>query len=129
MIEPPPLDPLDGLEIVVEGTFTVGKLSMVPSRRFRMGKNMFDIDIVVEDFEGGPQVTYAPTTDDEIKTEIYDHDDDEEALDLSKIQAEAEAAEKEAEEAAAEARRKAEKMEMLRKKAEEAMARRKQKNQ
>ncbi|CAJ1940102.1 unnamed protein product [Cylindrotheca closterium] len=133
MIEPPPLDPLDGLEVVVEGTFTVGKLNMVPSRRFRKGKNMFDIDIVVEDFECGPQISYAPTTDDEAETgsddDDNDDDDDDEALDFSKIQAEAEAAEKEAEAAAAEARRKAEKMEMLRKRAQEAMAKRKQKKQ
>jgi hypothetical protein len=37
IIAPPPLDPLDGLEVIVGGTFTVGKLQMVPSRRFRLG--------------------------------------------------------------------------------------------
>ena len=42
IIAPPPLDPLDGLEVIVGGTFTVGKLQMVPSRRFRLGQNMFD---------------------------------------------------------------------------------------
>ncbi|KAL3944367.1 MAG: hypothetical protein SGBAC_001571 [Bacillariaceae sp.] len=139
MIEPPPLDPLDGLEVVVEGTFTVGKLSMVPSRRFRPGKNMFDIDIVVEEYTGpAPHVIYAPTIDDGVETDRDGggdsdsdsaSDGDEEGLDLSKMQAEAEAAEKEAVEAAAEAQRKAEKMEILKKRAEEAMARRKQKKQ
>ena len=127
MIEPPPLDPLDGLEVVVEGTFTVGKLRMVPSRRLRTGKNMFDTQIVVKEFEGGSKVSYAPTTDDD--SESDGKDNEEETMDLAKIQAEAEAAEKEAEAAAAEAKRKAEKMEMLKKRAEEAMARRKQKKQ
>jgi folate-binding Fe-S cluster repair protein YgfZ len=41
IIQPPPLDPLDGLEVIVGGTFTVGRLRMIPSRRLRAGLNMF----------------------------------------------------------------------------------------
>eukprot|EP00579_Thalassiosira_antarctica_P016165 CAMPEP_0201939182 /NCGR_PEP_ID=MMETSP0903-20130614/42692_1 /ASSEMBLY_ACC=CAM_ASM_000552 /TAXON_ID=420261 /ORGANISM="Thalassiosira antarctica, Strain CCMP982" /LENGTH=760 /DNA_ID=CAMNT_0048480645 /DNA_START=50 /DNA_END=2329 /DNA_ORIENTATION=+ len=34
IMQPPPLDPLHNLEIVVGGTYTVGRLISVPSRRF-----------------------------------------------------------------------------------------------
>ena len=117
MIEPPPLDPLDGLEVIVEGTFTVGTLKMVPSRRLRTGQNMFDSKIEVEDFQDPPiSISYNSPP---VRIE-----EDEE---ISQIQAEVEKAAAEAEAAAAEAKRKAEKMELLRKRAEEAMARRKNK--
>ena len=117
MIEPPPLDPLDGLEVIVEGTFTVGTLKMVPSRRLRTGQNMFDSKIEVEDFQDPPiSIAYNSPP---VRIE-----EDEE---ISQIQAEVEKAAAEAEAAAAEAKRKAEKMELLRKRAEEAMARRKNK--
>eukprot|EP00957_Ditylum_brightwellii_P142197 10833355-Ditylum_brightwellii.AAC.1 len=32
MIAPPPLDPLDGLEVIVGGTYTVGTLRQVSTR-------------------------------------------------------------------------------------------------
>eukprot|EP00980_Cylindrotheca_fusiformis_P015873 scaffold4637_cov128-Cylindrotheca_fusiformis.AAC.44 len=117
-IEPPPLDPLDGLEVIVEGTFTVGKIKMVPSRRLPRGTNMFDHEVQVEDFkfEPFPQTPAAKSTETE--------DDD---RDLADIQESAEKAAAEAEAAAADARRKAEKMEILRQRAKEAMARRKNK--
>jgi hypothetical protein len=118
MIEPPPLDPLDGLEVIVGGTFTVGKLRMIPSRRFRKGRNMFDDKVVVEELEGSEELIVVKPT-----KESSDE------ADLEEIQAEAEKAKAEAEEALAKANRKVEKMEMLKKRAEEAMARRKNKKQ
>eukprot|EP00977_Amphora_coffeiformis_P024829 scaffold17309_cov118-Amphora_coffeaeformis.AAC.1 len=45
LVKPPPMDPLDGLEVILEGTFTVGTLRSIPSRRFPRGKNMFVEDI------------------------------------------------------------------------------------
>jgi len=42
IIAPPPLDPLDGLEVIIGGTFTLCKLQMVPSRWFGLGQNMFE---------------------------------------------------------------------------------------
>jgi folate-binding protein YgfZ len=116
MIEPPPLDPLDGLEVIVGGTFTVGKLRMIPSRRFRKGRNMFDDKVVVEELEGSEELIVVKPT-----KESSDE------ADLEEIQAEK--AKAEAEEALAKANRKVEKMEMLKKRAEEAMARRKNKKQ
>jgi folate-binding protein YgfZ len=120
MIEPPPLDPLDGLEVIIQGTFTVGTIKMIPSRRWRDGKNMFDTTIEVKDFENEPRIV----ADLGSNTNGIEDDDDER---LSQIQAEAEKAVVEAETAAAEAQRKAEKMEMLKKRAEEAMAKRRAK--
>lgn len=119
-IEPPPLDPLDGLEVIIEGTFTVGTIKMVPSRRFRRGLNMFEPDVEVEDFE------HESIQENPEAKSIDNNDFDQ---DLSQIQEDAEKAAAEAAAAAGEASRKAEKMEVLKKKAAEAMARRKQKQQ
>lgn len=119
LIEPPPLDPLDGMEVIVGGSFTIGKLKMIPSRGIRMGSNKFVDSIVVEQyFEQGERLM------DETETKSQDTTEE---LDLEKLKVEAEKAEQEAQAAAEEAKRKAEKMEMLKKRAEEAMARRKQK--
>jgi len=147
IIQPPPMDPLEGLEVIVEGTFTMGVLKGIPSRQsgMRRNSNMFDADIEVEgieEFESGfvpfsastgvaepsaaDSESIAGTVDD-------DDDDDSEGVDgdsdasLEQIEAEVAQAAAEAEAAAAEAKRKAEKMEMLKKRAEEAMVRRKQK--
>lgn len=117
MIQPPPLDPLDGLEVIVGGSFTTGQLKMVPSRGLREGLNIFDEQILVEDyFEQTPSLRQSVSS-----SSSKDGDDD-----IAKIQADAAKAVEEAEAAAAETRRKAEKMEALKKRAEEAMARRKQ---
>jgi hypothetical protein len=123
MVQPPPMDPLDGLEVVVEGTFTVGILRSVPSRRLRRNSNMFDDSIKVE---GLPDMDLRLEANTAIGTSSSDGDLDDQAT-LEQIQAEAAKAAAEAEAAAAEAKRKAEKMEMLKKRAEEAMAKRKQK--
>jgi len=121
VIAPPPLDPLDGLEVIVGGTFTVGRLEMVPSRQRRATNGSSQFANVVPDF-----VHKLPAEDEQQDildlSARLDQDDDDSALqEAKKQQQEAEAA------AAAEAKRKAEKMEMLRQRAEEAMARRTQK--
>jgi hypothetical protein len=38
LITPPPLDVLDGLEVIIGGTYTIGKLRMIPSRRSSRGR-------------------------------------------------------------------------------------------
>lgn len=115
MVQPPPLDPLDGLEVIVGGSFTTGKLKMIPSRALRKGRNIFDEKFVVEDY-----FDETPTVQDVVLNNVKKEDD------LVRMEADIEKATEEAEAAAAEARRKVEKMEMLKQRAEEAMARRKQ---
>ena len=120
MIEPPPLDPLDGLEVVVGGSFTVGKLQMVPSRRYRKGRNMFDENLKLEvDFDFDD---VAPRPDASLAERRLSEEEE-----LKQAVEEAAKAQAAAEAAAREAKRKAEKMELLRKRAEEAMERKKQK--
>jgi hypothetical protein len=112
------LDPLDGLEVIIGGTYTVGKLRMIPSRRYRLGQNMFADSkdaFIPPDDEGSIMGVLNPTIE-----EIQEEQDVEKVEEVEKARAEAEAA-------AAEAKRKEEKIEMLRKRAEEAKARRKKK--
>jgi folate-binding Fe-S cluster repair protein YgfZ len=144
LVPPPPLDPLDGLEVIVGGTFTMGTLRILPSRRGGNRKNLFsadDIPMFVKnlpsDEEMNDLVPLTKLNDDkqvsssrtpiavqdaviEKGVEIDDVSLDEEDKALNQAIAEAE-------EAAKEAQRKAEKLEMLRRRAEEAMERRKQK--
>ena len=120
IIMPPPLDPLDGLEVIVGGSFTTGKLKMVPRRALRKGQNLFMLEerVAVEDYFDNE--TTAPLIEDSDK--LTNEVDPAEQLAYAAKAAEAAAL------ADSEARRKAEKMEMLKKRAEEAMARRKQQN-
>ena len=39
------MDPLDGLEVIVQGTFTIGTLRSIPGRRLPPGQNMFADDV------------------------------------------------------------------------------------
>jgi folate-binding Fe-S cluster repair protein YgfZ len=117
IIQPPPMDPLDGLEVIVEGTFTVGILRSIPTRRMKRDSNMFDDTIIVKGVDPPLRTPRPPILKEEVSA-----DDSAEAS-----QKEIEKAEAEAKSAAAEAKRKAEKLEMLKKRAEEAMARRQQK--
>jgi hypothetical protein len=133
LIPPPPLDPLDGLEVIVGGTFTIGTLAMVPSRR---REPLFEDDVPqfvknlpseesMRDLVPLTKLNEASrTTIDAASTEVMDvlGDEDDEA---AREEAELLKAIREADEAATEAKRKAEKMELLRKRAEEAMERRK----
>jgi folate-binding Fe-S cluster repair protein YgfZ len=119
IIQPPPMDQLDGLEVIVENTMTVGVLRSIPSRRLKRDSNMFDERIQVHGLvENDPRIGASSSSDD---VEL------DESATLEEIEAEAAKAAAEAEAAAAEAKRKAEKMEMLKKRAEEALARRQQK--
>jgi glycine cleavage system aminomethyltransferase T len=108
-------DPLDGLEVIVEDTFTVGRLQTVASRRFG-AMNMFDDEILYE-WADSPEVDTAVNNAEDTSTAISD----------AEAAAQAKQAELEAAEMDAETQRKAEKLELLRKRAEEAMARRKAK--
>lgn len=118
IILPPPLDPLDGLEVIIGGTFTTGRLKMVPSRAYRKTQNMFLLEerVEVADYFEETSTTASSTTTMSAGTDKKSLADEE---------ADAKKAAEEAEAAAVNARRKAEKMEMLKKRAEEAMARRK----
>ena len=136
---PPPLDPLDGLDVIIPGTNAIGKLQSLPCRRFRNGLNMFDAE--VEAFAEAERDSGAVMgiVDESSRADVsefvpegWDAASDYESADvegeeLRQAEEEAAKAAAEAEAAAAEAKRKAEKMEMLKKKAEEAMARRRKK--
>jgi hypothetical protein len=116
IIMPPPLDPLDGLEVIIGGSFTAGKLKMVPCRALRKEQNLFLLEerVAVEDyFDEVPVAPYIAVSDESTNN-----------LDPIKQEADVAKAAEAAESAAAEVLRKAEKMEMLKKRAEEAMARR-----
>jgi folate-binding Fe-S cluster repair protein YgfZ len=139
IVQPPPLDPLDGLEVIVGGTFTVGRLRMVPSRRIRRGRNMFDNELEVVDLQnGGDKASYSlPEVSSRTSSKVAmpPGTTRQESSNPSEMTAEEEyrraieeaaKAQEEADAAAAEAKRKAEKMEMLKKRAEEAMARKRQ---
>lgn len=116
IIYPPPLDPLDGLEIIIGGTYTIGRLAMAPERS-RTRLYVDDVPDFVNSLPGEEQQNdiIDVTNRGEIKEPI-DQD------------AELQQAIMEAEAAAAEAKRKEEKLKELKKRAEEAMARRKQRN-
>jgi folate-binding Fe-S cluster repair protein YgfZ len=142
IIQPPPMDALEGLEVIVEGSFTMGVLKAIPTRQsgMRRNSNMYDPDIEVEGIEDYKSVlpsflastTFTGDTDAEANSEsvvggVDDDDDDGTLADLKQMEAEVAQANAEAEAAAAEAKRKTEKMELLKKRAEEAMERRKEK--
>ena len=145
LIPPPPLDPLDGLEVIIGGTYTMGTLRILPSRRGGIRKNLFSNDDIpmfvhnlpsdeetndlvpltkLNDDSGRTSTVRSPLMVEDAVIEGSSLDDDmeigDESEDLNRAIAEAE-------EAAKEAQRKAEKLEMLRRRAEEAMERRKQK--
>jgi hypothetical protein len=149
VIAPPPLDPLDGLEVKVSGSFTVGTLRVVPRRRLREGQILFDETIDFEgdnmDDAGSVMAWNLPPISDRFAVESVgaidaeqarskgsgdraNSEDDDAVNSVAALEAAAKAS-VQADELAAEAARKAEKMELLRKRAEDAMARRTQKNQ
>jgi glycine cleavage system aminomethyltransferase T len=126
IIYPPPLDVLDGLEVIIGGTYTIGKLAMVPVRgRKRLYVN--DVPDFVHNLPNDPRqdqvmVDFADRIVREPEMTVMD----EEAADAAAA-FELEMALVEAEAAAIEAKRKAEKLHLLQQRAEEAMARRKTK--
>lgn len=155
IMNPPPLDPLVNLEVTIGGTYTIGRLQSVPSRRYQTNANVASI----LDYEGrGEVVATSPDNaytepvinvvkdgrgdsknrvidvtigkDDPIINEIVTDDEDEVILnDIAEAEKEAAEAAAQAEKAAAEAKRKAEKMEMLKAKAEAALAARRKKKE
>ena len=136
MVQPPPLDPLEGLEVIIGGTYTVGKLQVVPYRRQQAGgmpastiTNMFDEDVVVVDMpEISITTTPQPIPDSDNETTNAVEASISETKEHTIKASAAVEPEDEAKEAEEEAKRKAEKMKMLRKRAEEAIqARRKKK--
>ena len=143
LMNPPPLDPLVNLEVTIGGTYTVGRLQSIPSRRYQ--NNEGDVASLL-DYEGrGEVVATSPGeityTEPEIKI-VKDGSDEKQRVidvtlgeddpilsDIAEAEKEAEEAAIQAEKAAAEARRKAEKIEMLKAKAEAAMAARRKKKE
>lgn len=160
MVQPPPMDPLDGVEVVVKDTFTVGVLRCIPSRRYRRGQNMFsDIGEVYDDNEPGegevainrvqkkwsPEVEAAldalfdkqeelkstqgrssvSNGEENLMSTTRSSDDDE--TELNRAIEEVRQAKADADAAAAEASRKIAKMEMLQKRAADALKRRQEK--
>lgn len=134
---PQPVDPLSGLEVIIKGTYTMGRVEVIASRKTPKGKNIFDDD-VVEIFDNGSIMGYVdvsvesqsvpnePLVGDsqaQMEEDLMEENEEE----LARAVEEANKAAIEAEKAAAEAKRKVEKMELLRQRAEAAMARRKNK--
>jgi len=135
--ESPIKDPLDGLEVIVGGTFTVGTLLPVPGRRLRRGRTLYD-DVATWDDIGnenaeveriiGPRPTKPQDEDWEPAPEVAAAlSSQAEEAEYAAVMLEAKQAEEEADAAAAEAQRKAEKLQLLKQRAEEAMAKRKAK--
>ncbi len=154
MMLPPPLDALVNLEVVLEGTYTVGRLKSIPSRRMKSSSKSSDVAALLDyeqrgevvDPRDGPGVfKYEFDAETESSTmmnkdqssapvTVTDNDidegceDDEDIITEEQIlEAEKEAAA--AETAAIEAKRKAEKMAQLKARAEAAMAARRKKKQ
>merc|ERR1712071_593703 len=50
--KPSPVDPLHGLEVIIKGTYIIGKLEVNPRRAIPVGNNFYDID-VVENLDNG----------------------------------------------------------------------------
>lgn len=129
IINPIPLDPLDGLEVVIGDSFTQGYLRAVPSIRLRNGQNMFEIEswsqMEFQD-EAGSVMGFLPQTD---YRENLDNREAFQEMEQDTYEEEEEAIMEDTEmnEVMLEAQRKEEKMKLLQKRAEEAMARRRQK--
>ncbi|KAL9180313.1 hypothetical protein ACHAXT_008283 [Thalassiosira profunda] len=147
IMQPPPLDPLHNLEIVIGGTYTVGRLVSVPSRRSKVGSGgvatLLDYEkqgTVVDAGEAPAYFKYNFEDDQAVDAERaasspviadVEEDEQEEIADDLLAQAEEDAAKAaaEAEKAAAEAKRKEEKMKILKARAEAAMAARRKKKE
>ena len=142
IIMPPPLDDLDGLEVVIGNSFTQGYIRPIPSKRLKNGENLFEVEqwSMFQD-DGGNGSTmgfidsgFGEVTDDsnEEFSSIQNFDEfsvedmDQNSSDSDDDDKDLDAAIESARIAAAEAQRKAEKLEMLKQRAEEAKQRRKE---
>lgn len=124
IMPPPPLDPLHNLEIVIGGTYTVGRLVSVPSRRYQSKSGGKDKVATLLDYEkqgnvvteGGPGYFQYNLQDDMVMEDSGGNNEDVEdqvsAEELAKAEEDAAKAAAEAEAAKAEAKRKEEKMKM-----------------
>ena len=149
MFYPPPMDGLQGLEVILEGSFTQGVLRAIPSRRLPRDQNLFEAetwgqsrnDSLGSEDSGetfSPGIIEVPENFEDISN---GQDLDDEAIDIQSVELEEialredegaeelEEAIKAATIAAEEAKRKAEKLEMLKERAELAMAKRKEKRE
>ena len=134
MIQPPPLDPLHNLEVVIEGSYTIGRLVSIPSRRYKKKSEVaslldFEQRGEVVDSGGPAYLAYNSSKESQIVGEGEEDSDSNQIVDEMLVKAEEEAAKAkaEAEAAAAEAKRKEEKMRLLQEKAAAAMAARRRK--
>ena len=129
IIYPPPIDPLDGLEVVCGGgSFTRGILRVVPYRRLKKGQQLFETELWAphENESAGGVFGTIPQEAVDVGA-MYEQEiivDD--RSDMDELQQFDEAIEAAAEEEA-EAKRKAEKLKMLKARAEAAIEARKQK--
>lgn len=138
IIMPPPLDPLEGLDVVVGDGMTRGYLKALPRLRLKSGQNLFEIEEWQEngdDWQENGSIMRMKSIDDEddegfelmnpeVSFETNDTEEflnDEDDFDNEELKAAEEAARIAAEEAA----RKEEKLKLLQKRAEEALAKRK----
>jgi hypothetical protein len=143
IIPPPPLDSLDGLEVIVGGTFTIGMLRRLPSRRLRKGKNMFvdqdqmfptreevlDQGYVDIEFSGMSATEFIDEKLMELSEDAGTNSYKEELVAAEEDQNDEGAKPISDDAAEAEVKRKETKMEMLKQQAEAALARRRKKMQ
>jgi hypothetical protein len=106
--------------VIIGGSFTIGRLHTVPSRRFGSRMNMFDEDVIYDmDSRSGSESESRRTSPESSEEPLEDKRPLASTEDVVRPQ--------KREETDSEAQRKAEKLEILRQRAEEAMARRKAK--
>ncbi len=124
IINPLPLDPLDGLEVAVGDSFTQGYLRLVPSLRVKKGQSMFETDSWSPvDFqeETGSVMGFMPQN--EIREEPQ-------YIEKTPVPEYGESAKNsDGEDALLNAQRKEEKMKLLQQRAEEALAKRRNKKE
>ena len=122
LINPPSLDPLNGVEVVVEESFTQGYLKQIPSLRLKVGQNMFETDA----WTANESVSDEPSSVMGFIPQNESPDNFEAVSTATKSQGE-ENTEESIDET--EVAKKKEKMEMLKKKAEEVMQKRREKKE
>jgi hypothetical protein len=120
ILPPPALDPLGGLEVCVGGTFTTGRLKVLPWRRLPYWQNLFEKEVLInsaESSEVSSVMSYIPQPESLGERHTYasqeSKDKNESSDKLKQALEEAEVAAKIAEAAIAEAKRKAERLEEL----------------
>ena len=154
MLPPPPRDPLHGLEVIIGGTMTYGTLRVLPWRRlihdgqnifqegtWKTSNQAFDDDpssvmgfvptpgIIEEANNFSKQVSGKAQFDNEVDI-VEDLESENEIDDDATLQKAVEQAEKDAKKAADEAKRKEEKLKLLKQRADAALeARRKKKEE